>query len=587
MKIVTYLAAALLATAACGKKDPKAGDGGAPGTAAGSGVGSGPGATNGSGAVAPEPTGQIVAGCPKELRGSDADKSYTITKECGPVPVVGEYYLDNGTLTLEAGAQLVFQENGRLGIGYSQPAKLIVKGTAEAPVRFTTSADKVPGVWKGVRLHQGAKRSSIEGLVIEYAGEETEGEGAIRVDATDVTIKGSTVKGTKGAGLVLTLDGRTEVSGMTFEGIGKAAIFTAPDALVLGPGNKFPAGAMIHVEGRAMNKSATWTAQGATYFVSGELYTEAESGSKVTLEIGPGVQVKMGPAASITVGYHGAGALKAVGTKEAPVTFTGEDWRFLRGYQESDLTLENVVIEGSTDEGGAVWISNRGSVKSSTLRNNAVGIFVDFEAKLSPDSLEGNTFQGHKKAAIFLAMIKDLATVGAGNKFADKERLMTNGRDVAGSATWHGLGAPVEVLEDFSLGEKTIITIEPGARFELKDGVTISVGYGNASGLRAVGTAEKPITFAGIRDEEGVWDGIHIYEGARDVALEHVVLRNVRNEKAAIVVDDQAVVKLTNVGCAKCEAPAVVSTGCKSKLTAANLVADPGKKTELKPEGCE
>src|SRR5439155_178674 len=83
----------------------------------------------------------------------------------GVVPVTGDYHINNGTLTLEAGATLAFKDGATLHVGYNDAAKLIVKGTADAPVRFTAMGDKVPGVWAGVELHEHAARSQIDHLV--------------------------------------------------------------------------------------------------------------------------------------------------------------------------------------------------------------------------------------------------------------------------------------------------------------------------------------------------------------------------------------------------------------------------------------
>src|SRR5262249_26298786 len=141
-----------------------------------------------------------VTECPKSLDGSES-VNRVITKACGVVPVTGDYHINNGTLTLEAGATLAFKEGTKLNVGYNDTAKLIVKGTADAPVTFTTSGDKVSGVWNGVTLHEHADRSTIDHLIVEFAGPDS-GE-AVHIDAQDVVWTNSTIRGVKGAGLVL------------------------------------------------------------------------------------------------------------------------------------------------------------------------------------------------------------------------------------------------------------------------------------------------------------------------------------------------------------------------------------------------
>src|SRR5262245_55760209 len=113
--------------------------------------------TNAAGGAVAE--GGTVTDCPPSLAGAET-VSRVITKDCGVVPVTADYSIDGATLTLEAGATLAFAEGAELSVGYYEAAKLVVKGTAEAPVTFTTSADKVPGVWKGVRLHAKDRKST-------------------------------------------------------------------------------------------------------------------------------------------------------------------------------------------------------------------------------------------------------------------------------------------------------------------------------------------------------------------------------------------------------------------------------------------
>src|SRR5262249_13661872 len=114
-----------------------------------------------------ESSAATVTGCPKSLAGAES-VNRVITRECGVVLVSDDYHLNNGDLTLEAGATLAFKEGTSLNIGYNDTAKLIVRGTAEAPVRFTSAGDRAPGVWRGVRLYDHADRSTIDHLIVEY-----------------------------------------------------------------------------------------------------------------------------------------------------------------------------------------------------------------------------------------------------------------------------------------------------------------------------------------------------------------------------------------------------------------------------------
>ena len=143
-------------------------------------------------------TGRVTE-CPKSLGGTDK-LHRVISRDCGAVPVTEDYYVDAGSLTLEAGASLSFKDGAGLYIGYYEPAQLIVQGTAEAPVVLTAAGDKAPGSWRGVSLNGHADRSAIEHLVIEYAGND---ESALFVDAEEVSLKGLKLRESKGTGLLI------------------------------------------------------------------------------------------------------------------------------------------------------------------------------------------------------------------------------------------------------------------------------------------------------------------------------------------------------------------------------------------------
>src|SRR5262244_2441760 len=96
------------------------------------GAAAGPSSTSSGGE---ESSAATLTECPKLLAGAES-VNRVITRECGVVAVNGEYHLNNGSLTLEAGATLAFREGASMNIGYNDSAKLIVHGTDENPVTF-------------------------------------------------------------------------------------------------------------------------------------------------------------------------------------------------------------------------------------------------------------------------------------------------------------------------------------------------------------------------------------------------------------------------------------------------------------------
>src|SRR5690606_30759940 len=114
-------------------------------------------------------TALMVAGCPVQLTGSQFG-DLTLRKACGRIRVTGQVDVDGGTLTIEAGVTLAFDEGASLQVGYSQPAKLIVSGNEAEPVVFEAGGAPRPGAWRGVSLYGGAAGSVLEGLEIAHAG---------------------------------------------------------------------------------------------------------------------------------------------------------------------------------------------------------------------------------------------------------------------------------------------------------------------------------------------------------------------------------------------------------------------------------
>src|SRR5215470_4790642 len=112
----------LVCVAACGgKKDPAQAQG--PQTRAPAVT---PSARSTPASRGAESSASTLTECPKALAGAES-VNRVITRECGVVAVNGEYHLNNGSLTLEAGATLAFHEGASLNIGYNDSAKLIVR----------------------------------------------------------------------------------------------------------------------------------------------------------------------------------------------------------------------------------------------------------------------------------------------------------------------------------------------------------------------------------------------------------------------------------------------------------------------------
>ncbi|HEY8375528.1 MAG TPA: hypothetical protein VIK91_03520 [Nannocystis sp.] len=534
----------------------------------------------------PTPVG-AVSECPKSLAG-DEKQHRVIGKQCGVVPVTGDLNIDGGSLTLEAGATLAFKEGAGLYVGYSEGGRLIVKGTAQEPVVFTSAGDKAPGAWKGVTLYERAARSRIEGLVIEFAGAE---ESALRIEAADVTLTGSTLREIKGAAVSVGDNARfAAFSNNTFTKIGKPGVMEVPPAALggLGAGNRFDAGAHVLVRAGEVRESAKWQPIGAPLVVAGEVSVDGDKGQRTTVELLAGSELRFTEAGWLSVGYSQNATLKASGSAEAPVLFTAHErrerggWRGLRIYGSGEADVQHAVFEfGGQDEQGVITVDGGGSLalRASTVRENHVGLRADERAKIA--ALSDNKFSDTPIAVDVPA--NHVGAIAAGNSFAGGARIRATAGTVQGKTTWRNLGAPIELGGEVVVDDGEL-TLEAGLSLLATTDGKISIGYAKRGSLIVQGSGAAPVTIAPV-DGAGAWGGITFYTHAKDAALENLVLVGVEQDPA-IRIDNEASAKLTGVKCSRC-AGAVVGWDCRAQVsTSAIEAADGTPRTETRPEGC-
>src|SRR5262249_20368057 len=87
------------------------------------------------------------------VRGGHVEEDMKWQSAGAPYLVVGDINVDgkNGRATLEIQAGTEFRmKNAEIDIGYNSDAVVIVSGTAEKPVVFTSGDLQEPGAWKGL-----------------------------------------------------------------------------------------------------------------------------------------------------------------------------------------------------------------------------------------------------------------------------------------------------------------------------------------------------------------------------------------------------------------------------------------------------
>ncbi|MBA3547178.1 MAG: hypothetical protein H0T76_11890 [Nannocystis sp.] len=530
----------------------------------------------------------IIKECPKSLGGTDK-VNRVISKDCGVVPVTEDYYVDGGSLTLEAGASLSFKDGVGLFIGYYEPARLIVQGSAEGPVVLTAAGDKAAGAWRGVSLNAHADRSSIEGLVIEYAGND---ESALFVDAEEVTLKGVKIRDAKGTGLLV---GDTAsfaaFANNEFKKLGRPAAIDVPARAVaaLGGGNRFDPNGHVLVRGGRVQQSAKWQHPGAPLVLAGEVNVDGEDGQRATLELVPGLELRFSEGGALLIGYQSLGGLNARGTAEAAITFTAHErrepggWRGVGVFLHGEANIERALFEfaGKGEGDGAVFVQGGAlALKHTTFRSDVIGVSLDESAKLT--AFADNTFVATPLAVTLTPA--QIAGLGEGNAYDRDSKIRSAGGSVKGKLTWAAQGAAIELTGEVSLDEGEL-EIDSGVALLAGPEAQLNVGTHGPATLRILGTVASPVTIGPVNGERGTWRGIALTANTRANVLENLMLTGAGND-AAIQVEGGADAKLSGVTCSRCRG-AVVGWGCGAKVSSSQVLATDGTpKLEVRPEGC-
>lgn len=539
------------------------------------------------GAVGVSP--DAVTECPESLKGKDT-VDRVIKKECGVVPVTGNYSVEGATLVLEAGATLAFAEGSKMTVGYYEPAKLMVAGTSTDPVTFTTSGDKAPGVWEGVFLHEKAARSSIEGLVIEYAGKK---KAALHIEAEDVTLAGSTVRNAKEHAIEIAREGSVTMVGSTVQDVGPVAMRVTPEgAGGVAAGNTFPADSRVQVMAGRIDEDTTWNAIGTAWLLTGRVQVHGEAGQRAVLTLQPGAELRLDGDGTIDVGYYEQGGLTAEGSADAPIVFAAHErqepggWGGLRIYGKGEARIAHArfVNGGRKDNEGTLLIDDaaRVSLADSTFEANAVGVVVRGK-KAELEAFDRVTFKATPIALRGAARV--LGALGGANVYEGEPAIVAESDKLEADATWkHQVGAKVQLDGRLQVSGGRL-TLEPGITVHVKDGGEVQVGYYDIGGIEMKGTEDAPVSFVGQRDEPGAWNGVILYGKAKGNVLDNVVLRNVGGQ-AGVRLDGEADAKITNLRCDACSTPTLKWT-CKGTVEHTGVEAGEGTPSALEAPSCK
>ena len=261
-----------------------------------------------------------------------------------------------------------------------------------------------------------------------------------------------------------------------------------------------------------------------------------------TLIIEPGVVIRASQDTSVSVD---GGQIIAVGTPDARITIEGLNhvagyWDGIQFFEGRESKFEYVDIKDAgqecgsfCDAGGLVLKNVTVSFANSTVSNSYVdGLHLSTDVLLT--RFENNRFYGNTLAGLRLGG-NDVPMLDAASDYAGGAEPngtpyvdVTSGEQTAGEPfRWKKLNAPYLISGYFRVYGGTLI-LEPGVEMVFGEAAWMTV-QGNGV-LQAVGTAAEPITFRGLVERPGYWDGITFaespWEGNR---LEYVQMRHSGN----------------------------------------------------------
>jgi len=340
----------------------------------------------------------------------DLDAPYLFT---GDVNVQGSSSPD---LEILDGVEIYFDSGVGLYVGWSSYAALDVQGGSAGVLLSSADSSPAEGDWLGLVIGSYASTAVIEGLTLEYGGDN--GYGGLYLYYSEAEIIDSTFRYNDEAGIYLS-GGTLELQDSTVEANDGHGIWLSSAATLSGAGTPSFTGNLIvdnseHplvlpaeylgeldasssyadngedsvlVTTDTVSADATWQALDVPYRFEGTVYIQGSSSPDVTVE--PGATLEFESNVALYVGWSSYGSMEAAGSSGAPVTFTSADptpgagdWMGIAMGSYCDtasMVLDNVVVEYGGDNGyGNIYSYYcAGSITDSTVSGSSnCGIYV-------------------------------------------------------------------------------------------------------------------------------------------------------------------------------------------------------------------
>lgn len=285
-----------------------------------------------------------------------------------------------------------------------------------------------------------------------------------------------------------------------------------------GGGGQGGSGTAVNFSGN-ISENTTWPDLGleVDYIVEG--WINIEGNALLTIE--PGVTIMFtGENGGMTV--HENAGLRMVGTADKPIKFVGPlnnpnngSWnRIVIESKRNDNVWEYVQFlrGGSSDYvwEGVVDIQGAKLAMRNCTIDGSLGYGIDLEYEAHFTAFEGNTIKNCAQYPIVSEDWDGLLDLTADNTFLSNGHNFIDARcrdiHMEDHTTVKAMPIPYYLESGLYFDGGYKLTIEPGTQMYFKSGQNVQMDANST--LIADGTAEKPIVFRGMEDEDSYWYGI-------------------------------------------------------------------------------
>ncbi|MBD3419131.1 MAG: hypothetical protein GF398_03330 [Chitinivibrionales bacterium] len=424
-----------------------------------------------------------------------------------------------GELVIGPGAVLKFDKSEYLRVGYSGSGTLKAQGTEQDSIYFIASGtgfkwgyesgtQSSGGIWLG---NNTTSNTSLQYCVVSSA---TTG---VYCKGSQIEISNCRIASNLYYGIEFNFDGSPVDSASFLNNVTSAnaeyGIYIEATSLGKLSGTGSVAGNTqggIFVDGDDIEENAIIKKHDAPYVVDGTIDIGSTSGNTVTIR--PGAQFRFNQNAYVRVGYSSIATLIAQGTASDSIIMTnnvsGTSWGYSSSTSPGGIYLDDEATSNTslryvsiTNATNGIYVKKAAVEISNSTISSCDKTGVEFDHDGSPkDSasflnnvLTGNGDYGIKIEAHKVGNLSGTGSV-AGNT---KGGILIEGDDVEDDAVWKKHDAPYIVDGTIDIGATggTLVTIRPGAQFELLTDAYFQVGYSGVATLAANGTQSDPITF--------------------------------------------------------------------------------------------